>query len=110
MIGLILSGLIVTLTTLALLARTNLRRWLGYSSFVDVAFTVILVVLFAGTYSGVVAAAFSGLWMSALLLILRRYLGCEKLAVRRVSWRAGFIRLHWKSYKPADLTWFGIRS
>lgn len=109
MLALFISGLAVVATTLLTLARFNLRRWLGYAGFVDVAFTLVLLWLFSGTFSGVVAAAFSGITMSVMLQVLRKVLGCERMCLTRVSWRKGFIRVGWRYYRPSDLTWFGVQ-
>ncbi|QPC44918.1 hypothetical protein HW532_20795 [Kaustia mangrovi] len=108
MFSLMLAGLIVSITALITLARLNLRRWLGYAAVVDVSFTAILVFLFAGTFSGVVAAAASGLWMTIMLLVLRKLIGMERLSLRRAPWRKGFLQVYWRKYDPHELTWFGV--
>jgi hypothetical protein len=102
------SGFIVTLTVLVMLARMNIRRWLGYASILDVSFTVFLVWIFHGTFSGVVSAAASGLTMTIMLCVLCKLLGVERLSMRRVPVRKGAVRVYWRRYEPTELSWFGV--
>lgn len=78
MLVLIVSGFMIVLTMLLMMARMGLLKWLGYTNIVDVAFTIIMILLFHGTFSGIVAASFAGVFMSALLWVLRSSLGCER--------------------------------
>lgn len=68
-------GIIIMMT------RLNIRRFLGYPNLVDIACTIVFVVLFAGTFSGMVVAGFASLFMSIMLWVLRSSMGCERLSV-----------------------------
>ncbi|WP_233402363.1 hypothetical protein, partial [Segatella copri] len=63
--------------------------FLGYAAAVDVAFTILMFFMFAGSFSGIVAAAFAGLFMTVMLHILRQTIGYDKLKFVRwykVAW------------------------
>ena len=82
MSGFMLAGAMIVLTMFMMMARTDLLKWLGYANLVDVAFTVIMLLLFHNTYGGVVAASFAGVFMSGALWVLRNWLGCKRLQLR----------------------------
>lgn len=99
--GMIVAAAVMVATVFVTLCRVGpLRRWLGYSTYIDVAFTLMMFIAFHGTYSGIVAAAFAGLFMAGTLSCLRRTLGYEKLQWRKARWSEGIIRLSWISYAP----------
>lgn len=113
MTGFMIAGMMIVLTVLVMMARTNLRRWLGYANIVDVMFTIVIIALFHSTFSGVVAASFAGVFMSLMLWILRSSIGCERLSLKRVSWKRGYYAMYWKSISAAEcrgnywmLNWF----
>ena len=110
MIGYMFSGLAVVLCVLSMLARSNMRRWLGYTNMVDIGFTIVMIFMFHGTFSGVVAGAIAGVWMSVLLQILRKTMGCERLAIKREgAGRLPVYKLYWRYYSPSELTWYGFK-
>lgn len=109
MLAMFCAGIITVLAALLALARLNLRRWLGYSTGVDIAFTLLMIVLLHGTFSGMMVAAFSGIIMSLSLYALRKSLGCERLRFKRKPWYKGFTGLYWHRYYPHELTFFGWR-
>ena len=109
MIGFMFSGLALVLCVLSMLARTNLKRWLGYTNFVDVAFTLIILFMFHGTFSGVVAGAMAGIWMSVLLQIIRKGMGCERVSVKWVGGRIKHPVLYWRYYAPSELSWYSFK-
>lgn len=88
---------IMAVTALVIMfARINLRRFLGYPNCVDVFATLIFVMLFHGTFSGMVVAGFASLTLSMLLWAMRSGIGCERLAWGGI--RRGW---YWK-YIPAS--------
>jgi hypothetical protein len=95
---LILAGVMLAGTLFAMMARINMRRFLGYATMIDVLFTLIVFTLFAHTFSGVVAGSVAGLLMAIGLSVLRKCMGYEKL--ERRGWR-----LVWISYPPALAGW-----
>ena len=58
--------------------KMGLRRVLGYDLYVDVALTILLMMIFSGSFSGMVVALIAGLVISIVLLILRKFIGYEK--------------------------------
>ena len=89
MSALILAAFVLVITMLAIMARFGLRRFLGYSTIVDVSFTVLMFAMFAGTFSGIVAGAFAGLFMTGLLYVLKATMGYERL--ERVGWKIKWV-------------------
>jgi xanthine/uracil permease len=85
MLGFMMAGLMTVVCILMMMARTDLLKWLGYSNVVDVAFTVIMIILFHDTFSGVVSASFAGVFMSGMLWTLRSVLGYKKLRIHRLK-------------------------
>lgn len=101
MSALIVASLILVITMLLTVARFGphvFKRMLGYAAIVDVLFTVLMFMMFAGTFSGIVAGAFAGLFMTGLLYILRGVMGYERLVWRK--WR--FV---WCSFPPRTAGW-----
>lgn len=95
----IVSGFMIVLTMLIMMARSNIRRWLGYANFVDIGFTVIMMYLFHGTFAGIVSASFAGVFMGAMLWVLKGTLGYERLTLVRTKWYRGCVTLKW-IYNP----------
>lgn len=52
----------------------GLPRALYFEKWIDVFFTLVLPLMFFGTYSGAILAIFSGLWLSVLLRIARIFI------------------------------------
>lgn len=101
MSALIISALILVITMLLTVARFGphvFKRMLGYAAVVDVLFTVLMFMMFAGTFSGIVAGAFAGLFMTGLLYVLRMVMGYERLVWRK--WR--FV---WATFPPKTNAW-----
>ena len=73
----ILAG-IATLGFLVLMFKLGLRKVLGYDIYVDIALTVLLMMMLSGSFDGVMVALVSGLLISIILLILRKFIGYER--------------------------------
>lgn len=87
-------AIVTVLGTLLMMGRLNLKRFLGYPNLVDVAFTILMLVLFHDTFSGMVVGGLTSLFMSVCLWVLRSSIGAERLA-----WRKGRFNvpmLYWK--------------
>lgn len=96
MSGYLIAGVVIVITVFFTLCRiAPLRRWLGYATLVDIAFTVLMLSLFHDTFSGLMAACFAGLLMAMVLTILRRSIGYERLQMYRDGWR---LRSRWVSH------------
>lgn len=101
MSGFMLAGAMIVLTMFMMMARTDLLKWLGYANLVDVAFTIIMLLLFHNTYGGVVAASFAGVFMSGSLWALRNYLGCKRLHIKYKGY--GVFVLEWYYISGAEI-------
>ncbi|QXP44090.1 hypothetical protein [Stappia phage SI01] len=95
MLTLTFAAVAMTLTVLFIFARLHLLRFLGYATVADVVFSVSLFYVFAGTFSGIVASALSGLFMTGALSFLRRVLGYERLV-----WVRWYKLPRWKYSAP----------
>lgn len=79
MVAMVISGFVLVLAMLATMARFDLYKFLGYAAAVDIVFTILMFIMFAHTFSGIVAGSFAGLFMTGLLYILRGTLGYKRL-------------------------------
>ena len=73
-----IAGLLSALGLLFLIFKFGIRRVISYDIPVDIAVTLLLMYVFAGTYSGMMAAMVGGLvvWLSGVFLDL---IFCEML-------------------------------
>ena len=90
----IIAGLLTACAFLILLYKLNLKRVLQYDIVVDVAITFFLMWIFAGTFAGMMAAIIGGLFVSIVLVLLKKTMPRQKLGViktnsfpyRKVGW------------------------
>lgn len=91
--GLILAAGVLTAATLVTAHRfMDIRKLLGYAAAMDIAFTILMFLMFMGTYSGIVAGAFGGLFMTIAISGLRYLIGYKKL-------RREGVKLVWVHHK-----------
>lgn len=76
---LIFAGVMMAATFFAMMGRIDMRKFLGYATYIDVFFTIIMFWLFAHTFSGVVAGSVAGLCMALGLTLLRKTMGYARL-------------------------------
>lgn len=77
----ILAGLLTAAAFLILLYKIGFKRVLKYDLFIDIAVTFFLMIIFAGTFAGMMAAIIGGLFVSIVLVVLKRAIPQEKLGV-----------------------------
>lgn len=75
----LLAGLLTAVGMLFLLCKVGLKRVLAYDVFIDIVATIGLMSIFAGTYSGMMAAIIGGLFISVSLIAAKRFVKYEKL-------------------------------
>jgi len=68
----ILIGIGAALGLLLVLFKIGFRKVLHYDVIVDIALTGTLMIMFAGTFAGMVAAVAGGLTVSIILFVLRK--------------------------------------
>ena len=66
------AGLLTAVGMLFLLYKVGFKRVLAYDVIVDVVATIGLMYVFAGTYSGMMAAIVGGLFISIVLIIAKK--------------------------------------
>jgi len=85
----ILAGIVSASAMIFLLLKLDLKKVCGYDFFVDVGFTFLLAWMFAGTYSGMMAAIIGGSIVSIFLFFVKKVNGYSKLTFenRKLTWR-----------------------
>jgi len=83
-------GLISVAAIMFLLLKMNIRKWLWIDVILDIGVTVLFISMFAGTFSGMVAAVMAGTIFSVILFVLKKVLGYQRFTLRG-----------WKSVKPS---------
>lgn len=79
----LMQGFIAALTFLWLLSYLPMRRVFGYALFFDITITGILMVMFTGSYAGMMTAVIAGMMLSMFLRLGRWALGAERLTLKR---------------------------
>ena len=92
---LIFAGIAMAGSMFAMMQRVNMRRCLGYATWLDICFTILMFVILGHTFSGAVSGAVAGLCLALGLSVLRKTMGYERL--KRDRWK-----LVWVSTPP---TW-----
>lgn len=90
----IIAGLLTACAFLILFYKLGIRRVLNHDILVDIAVTFFLMWVFAGTFAGMMAAIIGGLFVSIVLVVLKRMTPREKLGViktksfpyRKIGW------------------------
>lgn len=88
---LFIAGLATVGAILFLLFKVNIRKALGFDLFIDAGVSVLLVIMFAGTFSGMFVAAISAFIFSVALFALKRIIGYDRLT--RKGWK--HVRPNW---------------
>lgn len=101
MLTLMCVALMTVLGVLIMMGRLNLKRFLGYPNLVDILFTVLMLVMFEGTFSGMFVAAVASLFMSLMLWVLRSSIGAERLSIRRGKFGVP-VGLYWRTIKASE--------
>jgi len=74
---LLLSFLLATGKFILICRFLPLKKVLWFDKWIDLFFTIVLPIAFYGTFSGMVTAVFSGLILSAYLLVAKWCVGSE---------------------------------
>lgn len=74
----ILLGFLLALGKFLLMVKfLPMKKVLYFDKWIDLFFTIVLPIVLMGTFSGAILAVMSGLWLSLMLLIAKRVIGCE---------------------------------
>tara|TARA_Y100001937_G_C7108956_1_gene326551 strand:+ start:1387 stop:1671 length:285 start_codon:yes stop_codon:yes gene_type:complete len=80
-----LAGIIAASGMLFLLFKFGVRKVITYDIFFDVLITFFLMIVLAGTFSGMMAALLGGLIVSIVLFVMKRTMRHEKLQLVKVT-------------------------
>ena len=93
MIFYIIAGVFSALAILFLLAKFDIKKVLWLDIPIDIASTMLLVVMFAGTFAGMMAAVIGGCIISVTLYTLKKLNGYKKPIRNKFSYS-------WEEVKP----------
>lgn len=93
MIFYIIAGVFSALAILFLLAKFDMKKVLWLDIPIDIASTILLVVMFAGTFAGMMAAVIGGCIISVTLYTLKKLNGYKKPMRNKFSYS-------WVDVKP----------
>lgn len=95
----ILAGFLSALGLLFLIFKFGVRRIITYDIPIDIAVTGFLMYVFAGTYSGMLAAMIGGLIVSITLFIMKRTMRRETLQLTKTD-KFPYRAWRWIQVKP----------
>jgi len=78
MVFYVIAGIFSALAILFLLAKFDFKKVLWLDIPIDIASTILLVAMFAGTFAGMMAAVIVGCVISLTLLTAKRLIGYKK--------------------------------
>jgi len=79
----LLIGIISALGLLLLSLKIGGRKVIGMDVWFDIGITITLMIMFAGTFSGMTAAMIGGLFVTILLFIMKKTMVHETLTVEK---------------------------
>jgi formate hydrogenlyase subunit 3/multisubunit Na+/H+ antiporter MnhD subunit len=89
----LIAGIASAIAILFMLAKLNIKKVLCFDILVDIGASVALIIMFAGTFAGMMAAILGGAIISIVLFILKKTIGYEKPK------REGF-KVRWVNVPP----------
>lgn len=95
----IFAGLLSALGLLVLIFKFGVRRIIAYDIPIDICVTGLLMFLFAGTYSGMIAAMVGGLIVSITLFVMKKTMYREELKVVKIS-KFPYRKIRWIEVSP----------
>mgnify|MGYP001403248787 FL=1 len=78
MIFYIFAGIVSACAILFLLAKFDMKKVLAFDILVDMSASIFLMVMFFGTFAGMMAAIVGGAIISIALYVLKKTIGCSK--------------------------------
>jgi len=80
---------------LFMLFKLDIKKVLAFDVFVDIGASFLLIIMFAGTFAGMMAAVIAGAIISIALYCMKKLMGCKK------PQRNGF-RWQWVNVPPRN--------
>ena len=84
-VDMIVQGMIAAATILWLLSYLKFRRVFAFAFIVDVIVTGGFIIMFIGTYAGMMTGVIAGLLVSMFMRVCRKAVGVERPRLRRQS-------------------------
>lgn len=81
-----ISGILTAVSVYIFFLFMNIRKVVGYHLWIDMIFSILMIVLYAGTFSGMITAFTGGLTLSLLLYGTKKLIGYARY-YRRWGWR-----------------------
>ena len=75
-------GVLSAIALLIIMARLDIRKFVGYPIIVDVLGSFLFAVLFAGTLTGIMVAMVAALSLSAFIWLTRFFMGYKRFTKR----------------------------
>jgi hypothetical protein len=95
MLEMAIVGMVSAVALLIMLMKLDFWKVLGFDLYVDIAATGLLMVLFAGTLGGMIAAMVGGLQISVVLLVVKKAFGYMKpVRIKREGYK---FKCEWKT-------------
>lgn len=91
----IFAGVVSALAILFVLLKLDFRKVLYFDIFVDIVASAFLMVIFAGTFAGMMAAVVGGAVISITLYFAKKVVGYKRLVKRK--W---YSLPHWEAVQP----------
>jgi hypothetical protein len=84
----IVNGIMTVAAIYLVFLKLDIYKVIGYDLYVDITFTVALLMYFQGTYNGALVATAAGLFLSILLRITRYFFGYKRFRLwdGRMQW------------------------
>tara|TARA_B000000475_G_C15691676_1_gene322529 strand:+ start:206 stop:514 length:309 start_codon:yes stop_codon:yes gene_type:complete len=87
MIFYILAGVASAIGVLFMLFKLDIKKVLAFDVFVDIGASLLLIVMFAGTFAGMMAAVIAGSIISIALFCMKKLIGCKKPRRNGLRWQ-----------------------
>jgi hypothetical protein len=97
------AGLLTALGIIFLLYKVGFKHVLAYDVIVDMVATAGLMYMFAGTYSGMMAAIIGGLFISIVLIMAKYFVNYQKLSFSWVPFAIKNVKL-----RRPHLSWASV--
>lgn len=90
--GIFIAGILTAISIVIIALKFNrkwLRRFLGYDILFDLLITIGFMVFLAGTFAGALVAIISGMFVSIMFIVIKRFIGYERLSFKdkKLNWK-----------------------
>jgi hypothetical protein len=82
----IFMGFLSAIALVVIMARLDIRKFMGYPVIVDITGSALFCLLFAGTLTGMMVAVIAGLTLSAIVWMIRYVIGFERFNFKSRTW------------------------